>query len=59
MLFRSQGRRADEEDGLADAIDKAVFLIGATALLNVTIDAISQAIRRRLRVSSGEVFTFD
>jgi phosphonate transport system permease protein len=43
----------------ADAIDKAVFLIGATALLNVTIDAISQAVRRRLRVSSGEVFRFD
>jgi phosphonate transport system permease protein len=42
-----------------DAIDKAVFLIGATALLNVGIDTISQIIRRRLRVRPGTVFTYD
>jgi len=40
-----------------DRVDKAVFLIGATALLNMGIDSISQIIRRRLRVSAGTVFT--
>ncbi len=42
-----------------DAIDKAVFLIGATALVNVGIDTISQRIRSRLRVRPGTVFTYD
>lgn len=42
-----------------DAIDKAVFIIGATALLNVAIDAVSQRLRRRLKVSRGEVFNYD
>ena len=41
-----------------DKIDKAVFLILLTALLNMGIDTISQSIRRRLRVSTGAVFTY-
>ncbi len=41
-----------------DKIDKAVFLILATAILNMGIDTISQLIRRRLRVSTGAVFTY-
>ncbi|MEC8931414.1 MAG: ABC transporter permease, partial [Candidatus Latescibacterota bacterium] len=43
----------------ADAIDKVIFLIGVTALLNVGIDSISQLVRRRLRVRAGAVFTYD
>ena len=39
-----------------DKVDKAVFLIFTTALLNMGIDSISQIIRRRLRVSAGAVF---
>ena len=38
-----------------DKVDKAVFLIFTTALLNMAIDSISQIIRRRLRVSAGTV----
>ena len=38
-----------------DKVDKAVFLIFTTALLNMGIDSISQIIRRRLRVSAGTV----
>ena len=40
-----------------DKLDKAVFLIGLTALLNMGIDSISQLIRKRLRVTTGAVYT--
>ena len=41
-----------------DKLDKAVFLILVTAVLNIGIDTVSQRIRRRLRVSTGAVFTY-
>ena len=41
-----------------DKIDKAIFLILVTAVLNMGIDTVSQVIRRRLRVSTGAVFTY-
>ncbi len=40
-----------------DKLDKAVFLILVTAVLNMGIDTISQRVRRRLRVSTGKVLT--
>ena len=40
-----------------DKLDKAVFLILFTALLNMGIDTISQQVRKRLRISSGAVLT--
>ena len=40
-----------------DKLDKAIFLILVTALLNMGIDTISQQVRKRLRVSSGAVLT--
>jgi phosphonate transport system permease protein len=42
-----------------DHLDKAVFLIVASAILNMGIDMTSQRIRKRLRVSTGSVFTYD
>ena len=42
-----------------DKLDKAVFLILVTGLLNMGIDTISQMIRRRLRVNTGAVFTYN
>ena len=41
-----------------DKLDKAVFLILITAVLNMGIDSISQIIRRRLRITTGAVFTY-
>ncbi|MCY3761998.1 MAG: ABC transporter permease, partial [Gemmatimonadetes bacterium] len=41
-----------------DKLDKAVFLILVTAALNIGIDTVSQKIRRRLRVNTGAVFTY-
>lgn len=38
-----------------DRLDKAIFLILVTAVLNMGIDTISQRVRQRLRVSSGKV----
>ncbi len=40
-----------------DKLDKAMFLILITALLNMGIDTISQRVRRHLRLSSGMVLT--
>ena len=40
-----------------DKLDRAVFLILITAVLNMGIDTISQAIRKRLRISSGAILT--
>jgi phosphonate transport system permease protein len=40
-----------------DKLDKAMFLILITALLNMGIDTISQRIRRNLRLSSGTALT--
>ncbi len=40
-----------------DKLDKAVFLIVLTAVLNMGIDSISQLIRKRLRVTTGAVYT--
>lgn len=40
-----------------DKLDKAVFLIGLTAILNMGIDSISQMIRKRIRVTTGAVYT--
>ena len=40
-----------------DKLDKAMFLILISALLNVGIDTISQRVRRHLRLSSGMVLT--
>ena len=40
-----------------DKLDKAIFLIVVTALLNMGIDTISQRVRQRLRLSSGTVLT--
>ena len=40
-----------------DKLDKAIFLILITALLNMGIDTISQRIRRHLRLSTGSVLT--
>ena len=40
-----------------DKLDKAVFLSALTAILNLGIDSISQFIRRRLRVTTGTVYT--
>ena len=42
-----------------DHLDVALFLIVASALLNMGIDTTSQRIRRRLRVTTGTVFTYD
>jgi len=42
-----------------DHLDAALFLIVASALLNMGIDTTSQRIRRRLRVTTGTVFTYD
>lgn len=42
-----------------DKLDKAILLILCTALLNMAIDAVSQRVRRHLRVSSGAVRTID
>jgi phosphonate transport system permease protein len=41
-----------------DKLDKAVFLILITAVLNIGIDTISQTVRRRLRIATGAVFTY-
>ena len=41
-----------------DKLDKAVFLILITAVLNMGIDSISQIVRRRLRITTGAVFTY-
>lgn len=40
-----------------DQLDRAVLLIAASAGLNVAIDAVSQVVRKRLRISVGEVVT--
>ena len=40
-----------------DKLDKAMFLILITALLNMVIDTVSQRVRRRLRLSTGTVLT--
>ena len=40
-----------------DKLDKAMFLILITALLNMGIDTISQRVRRHLRLSTGTVMT--
>jgi phosphonate transport system permease protein len=42
-----------------DHLDKAIFLILASAILNMGIDTTSQLIRRRLRLSTETVFTYD
>ena len=42
-----------------DRLDRAVLLIACTALLNMAVDAFSQRVRRRLRVSSGQVRTLE
>ena len=42
-----------------DKLDKAVFLILITALLNMGIDTVSQWVRRGLRLSSGKVSTLE
>ena len=42
-----------------DKLDKAVFLILITALLNMGIDTVSQWVRRHLRLSSGKVSTLE
>ena len=41
-----------------DKLDKAMFLIGVTALLNMLIDTISQIVRRRLKVSTKLVTSY-
>ncbi len=43
----------------ADKLDKAMLLIFCTALLNMSIDTISQHVRRRLRITPGQVHTLD
>ena len=41
------------DSAIADQqLDKAVFLILVTALLNMGIDTVSQVIRRRLKIST-------
>ncbi|MCZ6631807.1 MAG: ABC transporter permease [bacterium] len=40
-----------------DKLDRAVFLILLTAVLNMGIDTISQTIRKHLRISSGTILT--
>ncbi len=40
-----------------DKLDRAVFLILITALLNMLIDTISQKVRKQLRISTGAVLT--
>ena len=40
-----------------DKLDQAMVLIFVSALMNVGIDAVSQTVRRRLRLSVGEVVT--
>ena len=40
-----------------DKLDKAVFLIALTAFLNLGIDSFSQLIRKRMRVTTGAVYT--
>ena len=40
-----------------DKLDRALFLILITALLNMLIDTISQKVRKRLRISTGMVLT--
>ena len=40
-----------------DKMDKVIFLILVTAILNMLIDTISQKVRKQLRISSGEGLT--
>lgn len=42
-----------------DKLDQAIVLIGISALMNVCIDTVSQAIRRKLHVSVGEIRSLD
>lgn len=41
-----------------DKLDKAIFLITVTALLNMVIDTISQQIRKRLKVSTSLITSY-
>ena len=40
-----------------DKLDQAILLIAVSAVINVGIDMVSQAVRKRLRISVGEVTT--